>query len=320
MRALPLALVAALTAFPVAAKPWRHGIIAPAADAGFAMMAEKGGFADKEGLELETVAFPREALALPALLSGDIDSFEGAPLAAIRAAANQEDVRIIGCPWLDVTDAVFTRGTILAPQDLQGQIIAAAAPLELPALVADAYLAVNAIPAALVRFAEYGSDRNRFAALQSGVAAAAVVSLDYEPLAERASFRLAARGGELLPKFARLCIVATARNLRARREDAIRFLAAEMTALAHARKDRDAEIALARASAGLAQDDPRPAAIFAEAVKSDEVAPSLPIPLDRITAMEEVLVRSGAITGGFDPHDIIEDDIREEAIDRVAHD
>src|SRR6188472_4803249 len=33
-------------------KPWKHGIIAPKADAGFLLMAAKRGFAEKEGLKL----------------------------------------------------------------------------------------------------------------------------------------------------------------------------------------------------------------------------------------------------------------------------
>ncbi len=317
MRAVCLALVAALAASPAAAKPWRHAIVAPAADAGFALMAEKGGFADKEGLELETVTFPNDAMALPALLQGEIDSFEGTPMTAILAQ-KRDDVRIVGCPWLGVTEAVFTRPSILAAKDLEGQFIAASAPAELADLVAEAYLAANSIPVALVRFARYAADADRYAALEGGAAAAAVVSLDYLPLAERAGLKLAARGSELLPNVVRLCIMASARNLHARREDAIRFLAAEMAALAHALKSRDAELALARAAAGMGRDDPRPAAIFAEAARAGGVTPSLPIPLDRIAAMEALLVKRGALAREFDPRDIVEGDVRDEARDRVT--
>ncbi len=318
MRAVCLALVAGVVALPAAAKPWRHGVVAPSADAGFALMAEKGGFADKAGLELETVTFPNDALALPALIEGNIDSFEGTPATAILAET-RDDVRIVGCPWLGVTQSVFTRPSILAPKDLQGQFIAASAPAELPVLVAEAYLAANSIPTTLVRFAIYPGDEERYGALESGAAAAAIVSVEYLPLAEHAGLKLAARGSELMPNFVRRCIMATGRNLRARREDAIRFLAAEMAALGHALKSRDAELALARAVTGMGHDDPRPAAIFTEAARSNGVAPSLPIPLDRLAAMETVLVRHGALPREFDPRDIVEDDIRDEARNRVTH-
>ena len=46
----------AAAAGPAAAqtlKPWKHGIIAPKADAGFLLMAARRGFAEREGLQLE---------------------------------------------------------------------------------------------------------------------------------------------------------------------------------------------------------------------------------------------------------------------------
>src|SRR5215813_8067070 len=47
-------LAAAAGAAPAQAlKPWKHGIIAPKADAGFLLMAAKRGFAEREGLKLE---------------------------------------------------------------------------------------------------------------------------------------------------------------------------------------------------------------------------------------------------------------------------
>src|SRR5260370_2999583 len=42
----------ASTAPAQAPKPWKHGIIAPKADAGFLLMAAKPGFAERHGLRL----------------------------------------------------------------------------------------------------------------------------------------------------------------------------------------------------------------------------------------------------------------------------
>ncbi|HUK58728.1 MAG TPA: hypothetical protein VLV50_05805 [Stellaceae bacterium] len=317
MKGVLLVLAVALAASPAWAKPWRHAVVAPAADSGFAMMAEKGGFADRQQLELKIITYPSDAEALPALRGGEIDSFEGTPTTALLAE-KRDDVRIIGCPWLALAHAVFTRPSIFVPRDLEGQFIAASTPAEPPNLVAAAYLAANAVPLALVRFANYGSDEARYAALEGGAAAAAVVSLEYLPLAEHAGLKLAARGSDLLPNFVRRCIFATGRNLRARREDAIRFLAADMAALAHAIKSRDAEIALARKSVGLGREDPRPDAIFAEAERAGGLAPTLPIPLDRIAAMETLLVKAGAMAREFDPREFVEEDVRDEARDRIG--
>src|SRR6516225_9795464 len=48
-------------------QPWRHGIIEPKSDAGFQVMAVRGGFAAKQGLKLELPYFQNDVIALRAL-------------------------------------------------------------------------------------------------------------------------------------------------------------------------------------------------------------------------------------------------------------
>ena len=50
-------------------QPWRHGIIEPKSDAGFQVMAVRGGFAAKQGLKLELPYFQNDVIALRALLA-----------------------------------------------------------------------------------------------------------------------------------------------------------------------------------------------------------------------------------------------------------
>ena len=42
-------------------QPWRHGIIEPKSDAGFQVMAVRGGFAAKQGLKLDLPHFQNDA-------------------------------------------------------------------------------------------------------------------------------------------------------------------------------------------------------------------------------------------------------------------
>src|SRR5262245_33962680 len=72
------ALLALAGAAPMAARaqattpalhPWKHGIIAPKADAGFLLMAAKRGFAEKEGLKLELLEVKDDQIGLKALLA-----------------------------------------------------------------------------------------------------------------------------------------------------------------------------------------------------------------------------------------------------------
>src|SRR5215813_7738039 len=67
-------------------KPWKHGIIAPKADAGFLLMAAKRGFAEREGLKLELLEVKDDQIGLKALLAGELDSYEGGPQGAFAAA------------------------------------------------------------------------------------------------------------------------------------------------------------------------------------------------------------------------------------------
>ncbi len=57
---------------------------------------------------------------------------------------------------------------------------------------------------------------------------ATVISIEFLPLAEKQGIRLVARGSDVLPKYVRLCTVTTGKNVQTRREDAIKFLTAQM--------------------------------------------------------------------------------------------
>ena len=88
-------LVAAVAVAPAGAqtlKPWRHGIIAPKSDAGFLLMAARRGFAEREGLRLELLEVKDDQIGLKALLSGELDSYEGGVQGAIAANIHGADV------------------------------------------------------------------------------------------------------------------------------------------------------------------------------------------------------------------------------------
>ena len=129
--AASLALAGAASA--QSGKPWRHGIIQAKSDAGVFLMVTKG-FAEKQGLKLEISQFKTDVIELQALLSGELDSFDGGPGAGMAAAARGADVKLIGCEWPGVPYAVFARPTIASPQDLKGKIIAISSPGANPGL------------------------------------------------------------------------------------------------------------------------------------------------------------------------------------------
>ena len=67
-----------------------------------------------------------------------------------------------------------------------------------------------------------------------------------------------------LPKFLRFCVLMTGKTLTERREDAIRFMTAQIKAFRYAVTHRDETIKLALEATAAKADDPRPAFIYEE--------------------------------------------------------
>ena len=120
------------TAQPV---PWRHGVLEAKSDAGFVFMPSKGGFAEKQGLKVEMMQFKGDALALKALIAGELDTYEGSPGGPMLAASNGADIKLLGCYWPLLTYGIFSKASIASPQDLKGKVMAISSPGALPDLL-----------------------------------------------------------------------------------------------------------------------------------------------------------------------------------------
>jgi NitT/TauT family transport system substrate-binding protein len=317
--ALALALaLAASGAAQAQGKPWRHSIIEPKSDAGFVVMVTKGGFAQKQGLQLELIPMQSDPIQLRALLAGEVDSYEAGIGAAAIAASRNVDVKIMGCQWQTVVHSVFARAEIGKAADLKGKTFAISAPGAVPDVVARIYLAQNNIADGELSFASLGTDPDRYKAMLAGIAAATVVSIEFEPIAAAAGIKLMARGGELAPKFLRSCMITTGRTLATRRDEAVRFMTAEMQALRYALDHRDEEIRLTRETIGIKPDDPRPAHIFDEATRPTGVDPTMPISLDKIDWMQDQLIKMNNMSNRFDSAKMVDGEIRKQALARAG--
>src|SRR5437899_338485 len=109
--ALGMADLASLAVLPAVAEqaltPWRHGVVEAKSDAGFVFMAAKGGFAEKQGLKIDMLQFKGDAIALKALIAGELDTYEGSPGGPMLAASNGADVKLIGCWWPILNYGIF---------------------------------------------------------------------------------------------------------------------------------------------------------------------------------------------------------------------
>jgi NitT/TauT family transport system substrate-binding protein len=314
--ALTAALLAAACG-PAAAqsgKPWRHAIIEPKSDAGFFFMPSKGGFAQKQGLNVELVHIRTDAIGLKALIAGELESFEGGAQGAIAAAARGADVKILGCHWVVVPHGVFVRGNINSLRDLKGKSVAVSSPGTFPELVAKAAFDKQGIAYDDVKFAAMGGDSDRYKALVAGIVDGAVVSNEYVPIMAKDGIKQMVAGRDVVPDFVRVCIFSTAKVLVERGADAVKFLTAQMQGLRYALSHRDETIKLTFEISGAKADDPRPAFVFDEAVRSKSVAPELPIPIEKLEAMQKVMVSSGALPKATDLSKIVDGSIRAKAL------
>jgi ABC-type nitrate/sulfonate/bicarbonate transport system substrate-binding protein len=174
------------------------------------------------------------------------------------------------------------------------------------------------IPASEVQLAAVGGDRDRYAALLGGVVDAAVVSNEYTPLPQTKNLKVLVEGREALPKSVRFCVQMTGKTVAMRREDAIRFMTAEIKAWRYAVANRAETIKVTMEATDAKADDPRPAYIFDDAVDNKIVKPDFPIPVENLAWMQDQMVQLGQIPKGGDINKVISAEIGAEALKRVG--
>jgi NitT/TauT family transport system substrate-binding protein len=299
-------------------KVWRHGLINAKGDAGIFLMVSTRDFAKKQGLKLEISQFKDDQIALKALISGELDSFEGGPQGVFAADAKGADAKLIGCHWVVVPHGIFAKNSIKSVADLKGKQIAVSAPNSMPSMLASSALEKYGVPESAVKLAAVGGDRDRYQALIGGVVDAAVVSNEYQPIAPK-DVHLLVAGRDAVPNFLRVCIASTAKKLAERGDDAVKFLAAEMNALRYALSHREETVALTRELIHAKPDDPRPGFVYDDAVAHNAVDPTLPLPLDKINWIQEQLVKAGKMKAPLEPKAVTAPEYRERALKLIGH-
>jgi NitT/TauT family transport system substrate-binding protein len=298
---------------PAQEKVWKHGLLNAKSDAGIFMMVSTRDFAAKQGLKIEISQFKDDQIALKALIAGELDSFEGGPQGVFAADSKGADAKILGCHWIVVPHGIYATEAIQKIEDLKGKQIAVSAPNSMPNMLAHEALAKYGIADQDVKLAAVGGDRERFQALIGGVVEAAVVSNEYEPIAPK-NVHLLIAGRDAVPNFLRVCIVSTAKTLAARGDDAAKFLAAEMSALAFALSHRDETLALTRELSQAKPDDPRPGFVFDDAIAHKAVDASLPLPAEKIQWIQDQMVKAGNLAKPLELSAVTAPEYREKAL------
>lgn len=292
--AIVVASIATLSTAHAQDKVWKHGILEAKSDSGFITMVDKGGFGAKRGLKIEILQIKAGATLMKALISGEIDSVDMGAAESIVAGVRGTGVKIVGCTWPGVPQVVLAKAEIKSLADLKGKNVAISSPGSLPDLLFRGMLDAANVPFADVKLATQGADLDRYKSLIAGIVAAAVVSNEFEPVMP-ANIKVLAKGGTAVPKFLRLCLATSSKVLAERRDDLVKFVAAEMDAYKFAAANRDATIKLAQEMTQAKPDDKRAEFITDQAIREKQIDPALAIPVDRIDWMQELFVKAGVI-------------------------
>jgi NitT/TauT family transport system substrate-binding protein len=185
-------------------------------------------------------------------------------------------------------------------------------------LFARVVLQANGLTESDVRFAVMGSDADRFRALSAGIADAAVISTEFAPLAEKQGIKLLVHPHDAAPNYLRFCIYTSSAVLKQRHDDVVRFLAAEMKALRYALANRDKVLDVTRQVTDIKPDDPRPGYIFDEVTKYSAIDPTMPIPLEKLGWLQDLLVKTGNLSAKIDVKTIVDDGPRQQALAQVG--
>jgi NitT/TauT family transport system substrate-binding protein len=125
-------------------------------------------------------------------------------------------------------------------------------------------------------------------------------------------------GNQALPNYVRLCLTLTGKTISERRADAVNFVAAQMEALKFAVTHRAETIKLTEDSIHAKPDDPRPAYAYDDTLKQNAIDPDVTLPLDKLSWMQNELVKAGNLKAPIDLANIVDASIRGEAIKRAV--
>jgi len=293
-------------------KIWKHGILEAKSDAGFIAMVDKGGFSAKRGLKIEILQIKAGATLMKALIAGEIDSVDIGAAESIVAGARGTGVKIVGCTWPGVPQVVLAKAEIKTPADLKGKTIAISAPGSLPDLLVRGILDAEKISYSDVKFASQGADLDRYKSLVAGIVDAAVVSNEFEAIMPP-NVKVLMKGSTAVPKFIRLCLATSSKVLTERRDDLVRFVAAEMDAYKYAAAHRDETVKLAHELTHAKPDDKRAEFITDQALRDKQIDPTLAIPAERIDWMQDLFVKAGVIPKTVPTASIIDNSVRDDA-------
>ncbi|MFG1403340.1 ABC transporter substrate-binding protein [Xanthobacter sediminis] len=169
-----------------AAVPLTYGYISSTAYYWDVFAAISLGFAKEEGLDIKPVRIDSASQAIQTLLTGAVDIVSVPAELVIAAGEKGGDVKAIGTETRRTSFSLVAQGDIRSYKDLKGKAIAVTQLNEAAATMVRLLLKKNGLEADDYQLVALGATPNRFAALQNGAVAAALLSqpIDFKAVAE----------------------------------------------------------------------------------------------------------------------------------------
>jgi NitT/TauT family transport system substrate-binding protein len=166
--------------------------------------------------------------------------------------------------------------------------------------------------AACWKFATQGADLDRYKSLLAGITDAAIVSNEFEAvMPPNIKVLMTATGS--VPKFVRLCLATNSKVLAERRDDLVKFVAAEMDAYKYAAEHREETIKLAHEMTHAKPEDKRAEFIVDQTMKNKQIDATLAIPVDRLDWMQALFVKAGVIPKAVPTASIVDSSVHDDA-------
>jgi NitT/TauT family transport system substrate-binding protein len=108
-------------------------------------------------------------------------------------------------------------------------------------------------------------------------------------------------------------VATSSKVLAERRDDLVKFVAAEMDAYKYAATHRDETVKVAHDMTNAKPDDKRAEFITDQAVHDKQIDPTLAIPVDRIDWMQELFVKAGVVPKTVPTASLIDTSVRDDA-------
>lgn len=299
---------------------FRYGTVATKGDAGFVFMGAQDGFDDRFGLDIDIQSFTGDAILLRGLLAGELDAYIGNPGGPIIAASNGADVKILGCPWPGLTYALFARPETTSIEDLVGGVIGVSAPGSLPDLFSRAVVNAAGFSPDDVMFTAAGSDAERIAAASAGIITAAPSSSEFNATAAEFGLQMLVHARDVVPDYVRFCLMTRGDLIEERPEFLESFVAAQIAGFTYALENRDETLALSYAITNMPPEDQSPVYIYNEVIEFDAVNPDMTVDIEKLRWLNDLLVETGNLEPGFDPATIVDTQVLEGALARLAAD